>query len=296
MRKTLLLLILSLPAAADDFWAHWGDGKAELNGYRLTQPRYGEKRAGTAVLVYVTEDFSGSLRVKAESSRHPQTDVYPVLKLNAVRDFQTGIYDYNVMTSVFARIAPGWPLAKLSFSSQEWCGHVWHQLLPRGGVAHSVRHSYFDGEADAEAELPIPPDGVFGDVLPILLRGWGGEYLKPGESRSVAYLPSLLSRRLGHKALAWSRATIARDREPRTVEVPAGRFEVVTWTVAVQGGPTTTFLIESRPPFRLVRWTTDDGEDAALLGSTRQPYWRLNKSGGEKYLKEMGLPVPVRTP
>jgi hypothetical protein len=296
VRKILACLVLALPAAADEFWAHWGDGKGELNGYRLIQPRYGEKRAGTAVLVYVTEDFSDALRVKADPGRHPKKDVHPVLKLNAVRDFQTGIYDYNVMTSVFARVAPGWPLAKVSFSSQEWCGQVWHQLLPRGGVARSVRHSYFDGEADAEADLPIPPDAVFADVLPIVLRGWGGEYLKPGESRSVAYLPSLLSRRLGHKALAWSRATITRAREPRTVEVPAGRFEVVTWTVAEQGGPTTTYLIESRPPFRLVRWTTDEGEDAALLGSTRLAYWQLNGGGGEKHLKELGLPVPVRTP
>ena len=121
------------PLRADDFWAHWGDGKAELNGYRLTQPRYGAPRAGTAILIYVTEDMSDSLRVKADPGKHPKSDVYPVLKLNAIRDFQTGIYDYNVMTSIFARVAPGWPVAKLSFSSQEWCGHVWHQLLPRSG-------------------------------------------------------------------------------------------------------------------------------------------------------------------
>ena len=78
-----------------------------MNGYRLVQPRYGAKRAGTAVLIYVTEDFSDSLRVKADPGKHPASDVYPVLKLNAVRDFQTGIYDYNVMTSVFARVAAG---------------------------------------------------------------------------------------------------------------------------------------------------------------------------------------------
>src|SRR5258708_5205492 len=80
-------------ARADEFWAHWGDGKAELDGYALTQPRYGQKRAGTAVLIFVTEDFSDSLRVKADPGKHPAADVYPVLKLNFVRDFQTGIYD-----------------------------------------------------------------------------------------------------------------------------------------------------------------------------------------------------------
>ena len=95
------------PPTAQDFWAHWGDGKAELNGYALKQPRYGAVRTGTAVLIFVTEDFSDSLRVKADPGKHPASDVYPVLKLNAVRDFQTGIYDYNVMTSTFLRVAPG---------------------------------------------------------------------------------------------------------------------------------------------------------------------------------------------
>src|SRR5262245_29695790 len=113
-------------AAAQDFWAYWGDGQAELGGYRLVQPRYGARREGTSVLIFVNEEMSDALRVKADPGKHPPTDILPVLKLNAIRDFQTGIYDYNVMTSVFARIVPGWPVAKVSFSSQEWCGHVYH--------------------------------------------------------------------------------------------------------------------------------------------------------------------------
>ncbi len=59
------LLALAAPAGAQDFWKHWGDGQAEVNGYRLTQPRYGAARAGTAVYVFVTEGFSDRLRVKA---------------------------------------------------------------------------------------------------------------------------------------------------------------------------------------------------------------------------------------
>ena len=107
----LLLLSLALPTDAQDFWAHWGDGKAELNGYSLKQPRYGAVRSGISVLIFVTEDFSDARRVKADAGKHPASDVYPVLKLNAVRDFSTGIYDYNVMTSTFLRVAPGWPVA-----------------------------------------------------------------------------------------------------------------------------------------------------------------------------------------
>jgi hypothetical protein len=289
----LLVAGVSPLGAADapppDFWKHWGDGQAELNGYRLKQPRYGAVRDGTAVLIFVTEDFSDSLRVKADPGRHPKTDVYPVLKLNAVRDFQTGIYHYDVMTSAFARVAAGWPVAKVSFSSQEWCGLVYHHLTPRNGTVSGVFHSYFDGEADGTDELAQPADGVFEDVLPIVLRGWQGAYLPAGQKKSVPYLPSLLSSRLGHKRLAWGRAEISRAAAPSTVVVPAGRFQVTTWTVAEQGGRTTTYQFEVAPPYRLVRWATDAGEEGALTGSTRLPYWKLNAPGGEKHLRALGL-------
>ena len=50
------------PLPMEGFWAHWGDGRAEVNGYALTQPRYGEDRRGEAVLIFVTEDFDASRR------------------------------------------------------------------------------------------------------------------------------------------------------------------------------------------------------------------------------------------
>ena len=277
-------------AQSQAFWSHWGDGRAELSGYRLQQPRYGSSRPGTAVLIYVTEDFSDSLRVKADPGKHPASDVYPVLKLNAVRDFQTGIYDYNVMTSTFARVAPGWPVAKVSFSSQEWCGHVWHQLLPRGGSVGGVSHSYFDGEADRTEKLAMPEDGVMEDALPILVRGWTGEYLPRGGSRTVPFLPSLLRARLAHKPLTWGRATIGVAAAPSSVAVPAGRFDVIDWTVApADGGPVTTYQVEVAPPHRIVRWSADDGEQAEMLGSERHAYWTMNGPGGEESLKTLGL-------
>jgi hypothetical protein len=275
--------------SSDAFWSHWGDGRAEMNGYRLLQPRYGAPRTGSAVYIFVTEDFSDSLRVKADSGKHPASDVYPVMKLNAVRHFQTGIYDYKIMTSAFARVASGWPVAKVSFSSQEWCGHVYHQILPRAGKVDGVYHSYFDGEADGEDHLPAPEGGLYEDVVPILARGWGSTYLQPGQSRKAPYLPSLMRARLEHKKLAWGQATISRSAATSSVKVPAGAFEVNSWTVAEDGGLTSTYQIEAASPYRLVRWSTSAGEEGSLLGSTRLAYWKLNGPGGEKYLAEMGL-------
>src|SRR5687767_2887744 len=209
-----------------------------MNGYRLVQPRYGAKRSGTATLIFVTEDFSDSLRVKADPGKHPASDVYPVLKLNAVRDFQTGIYDYDVMTSAFARVAPGWPVAKVSFSSQEWCGHVYHHLLTRNGRVLGTHHSYFDGEADGTTDLMLPSGGVFEDALPIVLRGWLGAAIEPGQSKTVPFLPSLLQARLLHKSLAWGKAKISRAAALEPVTVPAGRFDATVYTVAIDGGRT----------------------------------------------------------
>jgi len=275
--------------SSNAFWAHWGDGRGELNGYRLVQPRYGVRRTGSAVTIFVTEDFSDSLRVKADPGKHPAQDVYPVMKFNAVRHFQTGIYDYKVLTSSFARVASGWPVAKVSFSSQEWCGHVYHQILPRGVRVDGVFHSYFDGEADGEESLPQPEGGVYEDVLPILIRGWGTSYLQPGETRRVPFLPSLLHARLDHKELAWGRATISRSAATSKVKVPAGSYDASVWTVAEEGGRTIRFEIEAAAPYLLVGWSTDSGEEATLLGSTRLAYWKLNGPGGEQHLAEIGL-------
>ena len=55
------------------FWAVWGDGKAEVNTYDLTFPRYNQKRKGVAIAIFVTEPFSDSARVKADPGKHPNS-------------------------------------------------------------------------------------------------------------------------------------------------------------------------------------------------------------------------------
>jgi len=87
------------------FDSYWHDGKAELDGYRLTIARYGQPRAGRGVLVYVAEPFSESQRVKVDDPRQDPADTFDAFKLNLVRDFQTGIYNYSTMVSVFVRSA-----------------------------------------------------------------------------------------------------------------------------------------------------------------------------------------------
>ncbi|MBL9002970.1 MAG: hypothetical protein JNJ46_01920 [Myxococcales bacterium] len=305
--------LLRMPAAhADAFWAHWGDGKAELAGYTLRISRYGQPRTGTLVLIFVTEDFSQSARVKADPGKHPPRDVFPVLKLNALRRFQTGIYEYSTMTSVFVRadalgalptaqgVAGSLPaLAKVSFSSQEWCGHVFHQVVPRveaGGLRlHSQSHSYFDGEADDQRTLDGSLDALSEDELALRLRRYAGraEALPMGSSRSVPLLSSLLRVRLGHQPVSIEAATIEHRKERTTLSTPAGSLVAFSYGVLRKSGEQTTYFFEEAAPHRLLGYrSVQDGtvvEEALLRGSTRLPYWQLNQSGHESFLKQLGL-------
>ncbi len=286
----------------DAFWKHWGDGQAELAGYDLTFPRYGEKRAGVAVTIFVTETFSGALRVKADPGRHPASDEAPVMKLNLVHDFPTGIYDYSLMTSAFVALAPAAGLAagsplKVSFSGQEWCGHAYAQLLFDRGSARLTSHSYFDGEADEERELRVPAGALDADTVLLWARGLAAPSLRAGERRDVPLVGSLLTARLTHRPLEVGRATLARAPSPERVTVPAGAFEAERRTVEIAGGPTWTILVEAAHPRRIVQWETSDGEKAILLASGRMKYWEMKAGGMEKALARLGLkPRPRRTP
>ena len=289
----------STAARADDFWKFWGDGKAELDGYALVEPRYGQLRQGTAVAIFVTEDFSDALRVKADPGKHPKSDVVPVMKVNLVRDFQTGIYDYNTMTSTFLRTERDdggyFGLMKTSFSSQEWCGQVYMQWIPRAHNLFGTSHSYFDGEADATPELPLPAGGVLEDALPILVRGLRGDWLAPGASKKVPFLRSLLRTRLLHVAPAWGTATVSRAAAAAPVKTALGMLRATTYTVAEDGGDTVTFTVEEAYPHRLLGWKSSSGESAHILGSARLPYWTMHDNGDEKALKLLGL-VPQSVP
>lgn len=290
MSIATLFLVVGQARADDGFWRTWGDGKAELDGYTLTEPRYGEPRQGIAVLIYVTEDFSDSARVKADPGKHPKPDVEPVLKLNFLRQFQTGIYDYGVLTSTFLRTErPGFPVSKVSFSAQEWCGHVYQQWLARGDRLVGSAHSYFDGEADQSLTLPLPEGGVMEEQLPVLVRGLRGDLLRPGEAKSFPFLPSVVRARFSHKPQAWGRAKLTRGAVAAPFASGVGTLPASVWTLAEEGGETTEYVVEEAAPHRLLGWSRSDGEKGLLRGSARLPYWALNQPGGEKHLIELGL-------
>lgn len=295
--------VASVPTLADapsaQVQQHWYDGNAELAGYRLTQPRYGQARSGSVVMVFVTEPFSESDRVKAEDPRRPASDVFPVLKLNIVKDFQTGIYDYNVMTSVFVGMQPrgnmraGAP-SKLTFSMQEWCGMVFEQLLFDPAKIRHQRFSYFDGEGQAARTVPRPKDGITVDELPLIVRGLPVPFLKRGEQVKVPILPALDRLRMQHGPLVWQDGRLSRGKSPERKTVPAGTFETEVWT-AEMGSDRYRYWVETAFPHRLVAWEGPDGESGVLRGAERMPYWSYHQEGHERFLSKLGLsPASLR--
>lgn len=127
-----------------EFNDYWYNGEAEITSYKLEQARYGEIRDGKAVLVFVTEDFLPEVQVKADNYSDKNT---PVLKLNATKNFNTGVYPYSIMQSTFYPVANNQHAIKISASVQEWCGHVYAQLNNREEF-EVFSHSYFQNDAD----------------------------------------------------------------------------------------------------------------------------------------------------
>jgi hypothetical protein len=298
--------VSSEPAKVDPyfdtkFWQVWGDGQAELNGYDLTYPRYNQLRKGVAVAIFVTEPFSNTLRVKADPGKHGPGDEFPVMKLNLVKDFQTGIYDYNTMLSSFLSLAPvnqrlAATITKASYSSQEWCGHVYSQILFGQTHARWMEHSYFDGEADQQRELQYPENGFSEDGLMLWARGMARPFMKEGDASEYPLLTSLETARGKHIPLAWTYQKLSKDAKSQNIRVPAGSFEVEVLRETRKDKTWRAYYVEKASPKRVIKWETSEGESAELLGSDRMKYWQMNKEGGEEALKRLGLTRMTPTP
>lgn len=291
--RVFLLLFACLAAvlAQSGFWQQWGDGQAEVAGYDLTIPRYDEPRRGVAITIFVTEPFSNSLRVKADPGKHPASDVFPVLKLNLIKDFQTGVYDYHDMLSSFLALAPvnGRPagtLTKAAYSRQEWCGHTFQMALFDQSKVRVTRHSYFDGEADQRAELPHLPNSLADDAVMFWARGYAEPRINPGEQRSVQYLTSSEH---GQGSLEWKQALIKRSPVAMKINLEGQAVDAEKVTVQIIDGVKKEFTVERGGQRRILGWEFSNGEKATLLKSARLKYWEMQKRGMEGALRQLGL-------
>ena len=262
------------------FKEYWYAGNAEISSYTLEQGRYGELREGTAVLIYVTEPFLPEVQVKADQG---DSNSIPVLKLNATKNYLTGIYPYSIMTSSFYPVHDHQHALKVAFSAQEWCGQVYAQLNNRNDF-EIKSHSYFESEADQEVhinktileneiwnKIRIHPDGL--------------------PTGKLSIIPSMEFIRLSHKELKAYAATASKSSNETTTTYTISYPELER-ELAIQ--------FSNAFPYTIEGWTDSFkggfGQNAKMMTSTatlkkriKTPYWQQN-SNKDLYLRDsLGL-------
>lgn len=293
----LAIFVITQPFASaqskldQQFWSHWSDGQAEMQSYDFKQMRYGELREGTAVAIFVTEPFDVVQRVKVDRETDSSTIV---LKLNLVQDFSTGVYDYNLMLSAFVNLkgrdqfATG-ELLKASFSSQEWCGHVFSQLLPHSEYAELMTLSYFEGEEQRSTRITTSAQTLSEDALFHWARGLSVPTVTPGKTLPIQLLRSLKESRLQHRPTEEISAVLEVAAETEMLKVDAGAFQVRRKSIQREDGLRWDFYVESAFPHRIISWKKSDGEVASLIKSVRMSYWQLNRNTDTSALQRLGL-------
>jgi hypothetical protein len=235
----------------------------------------------------VAETFANSLRVKSDPGVREKKDEFSVMKLNLVEDFQTGVYDYNLMLQTFVAVdgvngRPAGVTTKVAWSSQEWCGNLFKTALLDKDVLRVTSHSYFDDEGDQALSEATPAAAVLSeDALMLWARGMAWPVMKSGETREVPVLLSMQSARFKKGPRQWGKAVLSRDS--------TGAVDV--FRAKLSDGRERVFAVEKTAPFRVVKYSGSDGLEATLVASERMKYWELNKAGGEAALEKLKLKV-----
>lgn len=262
------------------FAEYWYTGQGELNSYALTQWRYGEPRAGQAVLVFVTEPFSFSRHLKLDRPETAGTDKLQVLKLNHLRRFPTGVYDYSMMTSVFTPVdLHRYPhTLKLSASLQEWCGHTFLQINLDGKKYRSRLFSYFESEGEQEHHVKAV---MLEDELWTRLRLDPAQFT---QGQLVELIPAAHYLRLNHQPLVPRQARIRYESQER------GTWLVVEYLHLPR---TLRIRFEEQFPWRILEWREEDDRGplttAVLKKSMRLPYWEHQRNDDLPLRDSLGL-------
>lgn len=252
----------------DNFKEYWYNGQAEINSYHLEQSRYGETRIGDAIFVFVTEDFSKEKQVKLDRPANAENDKIPILKLNHLRKFNTGIYDYSMMQSVFTPVdLESHPNSlKMTASSQEWCGHTYTQFNLEDKGYRINAFSYFESEGDQN----FKSKKVFlEDELISRIR------IDPSSipTGNIELMPAAFFTRLQHQPLKAKQARISIEKKESTASMIIEYLHLER-TVSVE--------FESFFPYKILSFKEDNGNGkitkATLKKSIKNAYWSKNSN------------------
>lgn len=254
---------------------YWYQGKAELNTYEVEQSRYGEMRQGKAVMVFVTEDFSKSDHVKLDHPEKDWKDKVSVMKLNLVKRFVTGIYDYSLMLSVFTPVdLKSYPHSlKTTTTLQDWCGQSFMQMNYQGGSYKVQLRSYFESEGDEDFSVDAD---FLEDELWTRIR-IDPTSIQPGEYEII---PSTFFSRLQHELLKPRKARIRMQQSAST------NYLIVEYLHLDR-----TLIIGYEPqfPYRITSWEEQDGGKVSskgrLLKTIKTAYWNQHDND-DLYLRD----------
>ncbi len=258
------------------FSEYWYLGKAEITSYELIQNRYGKLRKGKAVNIFVTEDFLPEKQVKADGQNENNI---PILKLNATKNFVTGIYPYSLMTSTFTPTSLLKNAIKISYSSQEWCGNTFIQLNNREKYQLHFR-SYFETNSDRDFSLnKVPLENDFWNLLRINPKA-----IKTGNYKVI---PSFEYLALQHKEVKPYEAIILiLEKEHHLV------FSIEYKELDRK----LTINLENKAPYIIESWIenfsksgTTYTNSAKRIKTIQSAYWNEKGENGLKYRKELGL-------
>ncbi len=264
---------------SEAFKNYWYDGTAEITSFRLSQERYGELREGTAVTVFVTEDFLPEKQVKANS--YSEENI-PVLKLNTTKKFITGIYPYSIMTSTFTPVNNKKHALKVSNSVQEWCGQVYIQLNNRKDF-DIMAYSYFEGEADKSISLEKT---WLEDELWSLIR-INPEELPTGE---LSVIPSFESMRLRHKEIT-AYPAVASLKKGDALSIYEIKYPSLQRDIIIYFSSSFPFEIEKWQEIN-VGWSNDTTRlktTAVKMQRIKSAYWGKNSNKDQVLRDSLGL-------
>jgi hypothetical protein len=277
----------SVKSYSDQFSSYWFQGKAELNSYELTQARYGELRQGEAVLIFVTEDFSESKQVKLNDPSSNAKDAVKVLKLNRTRKFNTGVYPYSMMESVFTPLDRNnyQNSLKVTTSSQEWCGHTFSQLNIDGNKFNFSGKSYFESEGDEEINVKTV---LLESELMNIIRLDNGS-IPIGE---IEIIPSGFFSRLTHQERGVLKANSSIIKTKQNTKVLELNYSEVERKVRIE--------FSNEFPFEILGWEetykSGFGKEAKLMTTKAVKkktilldYWTKNHLKDSTYRRELML-------
>jgi hypothetical protein len=278
-------------AASNGLGEYWYQGKAELSRYELSQNRYQDNHPGEVVMIFVTEDFLTDKQVKNDHYTNPNS--IPILKNNIVKHFPTGIYTYNIMTSVFTPVnSQEHPQTlKVSNSSQEWCGQTYMQVNydTRKKAYDYLLHSYFEDEADKTGRVQAQwlEEELFNRIR------INPATLPLGEAM---LLPSTEYSRLTHREYAPAKAELSLESYSGEDFAGTELMHYLVYYPELQRRLEIVF--EKEAPHTIAGWRDtypsmfDKQPRTTIAKRTHtilDPYWQHNSAADRSMRKELGL-------